>query len=204
MRRVLASCLAICPFVLPSVAVSADLAAQSVRVVGTVVPTAGGFGLASTTVQLQSSTIPLNTLTSQVSDLRGTVVPGTSPPLIDVTAATRSAAVFQLGGNPRLGHSLQLRVTDPASMWWYAFFSTAEGFMPLTGIVAQLDGTLLIDYSYTATYDAGALTNGTWSGVLPVPNDPLLIGLPVRFQFATITANLGVLYINACMAVIQA
>jgi hypothetical protein len=155
-------------------------------------------------VQLQSSTIPLNTLTNQVSDLRGTVVPGTFPPVIDVTSATRSAAVFQLGGNPRLGHSLQLRVTDPGSMWWYAFFSTAEGFMPLTGIVAQLDGTLLIDYSYTATYDAGALTNGTWSGLLPVPNDPQLIGLPVRFQFATITANVSVLYINACATVIQA
>jgi hypothetical protein len=204
MQRALASCLAICSFVLPSLAVSADLAAQAVHVVGKVVPTANGFGLASTTVQLQSSTIPLNTLTSQVSDLRGTVVPGTFPPVIDVTAATRSAAVFQLGGNARLGRNLQLRVDDPSSLWWYAFFSTAEGFMPLTGIVQQLDGTLLIDYSYTATYNAGALTNGTWSGLLLVPNDPQLIGLPIRFQFATITANLSALYINVCAAVISA
>ena len=173
-----------------------------IHVIGRVVATATGFGIADTSVLLRSATVPLSTLNGQVADLRGTLVDGSVPPLLDVLQGQRSASVFTLGNNARIGHSLALRIDDPQSLWWYAFYSPFEGFLPVVTLLPFLDGTLLLDFDTTMMIGNGMLTNGTWQGSVVIPNAPILVGSPLRLQFATVTTQYSVLYVNVAAAVI--
>lgn len=180
-------------------------AQSQARVFGVVRPGPGGFVLEGPPVRVSSGDVDLGVLVGQVADLRGVLVPGSQPPLVDVQSATRSTAAFRVQGAAAPGNTLTFRVDHPGARRYYVFLSGATDFVPLEPFLSIVHGTLLLHLPTTVTVFGGAMID-SWQQQLPLPNDPNLIGLVVHFQAATVSPDAGgasITYINAATVTIQ-
>lgn len=177
-------------------AVAAAAGAQSpVRVFGIARSNAGEFVLEGTRVRLQSSTINLHPWTGQPVDLAGTVVAVQPVPRIEVASIVHTDHQFVITGD-RIGDSLLLRIDAPGATFFFFYFSFTEGFLPLEPYQPIATGTLLTDLATTVTVEWGWM-GLSWSDLLPIPNDPRLIGARILFQAAVHEIPGPVLYLNA-------
>lgn len=139
--------------------------------------------LADTSVYLRSSTVNLNAFLGQNVRVDGTDI-GLLCRVLDVTAATPAPATLELCGTPMPGCSIKFKV-GPGAVGSYALAASfGSGILPLgCSPPDMLDGTWLLGSPAVTIVVApfsGPFGEYTW----PLPNNPSLQGVSLRFQGA--------------------
>ncbi|GAB4140301.1 MAG: hypothetical protein Fur0037_06780 [Planctomycetota bacterium] len=139
--------------------------------------------LEGTGVFLRSSAVDLNRWVGQMVRIEGVDI-GLLCHVLDVARVGNALAVMQHCGTPMPGCTIKLKIGPGGLGRWAMFASFSPGFTPLgcSPPGFQIDGTLLLR---GPTLLAMGLFTGPWGEVLvPIPPNPALQGLRIRFQGA--------------------
>lgn len=184
-----------------AISLAAPSLAQNIRLVGTVTQTSTGYGLLNSSVELVSAGVDLSQHVGDDLDMTGALVAGSNPPRVGIETEQNANSWLRLQGNPRLGGRFVMRIDDQLATEYYTFLSLGEGFLPLDPIVPVVHGTLFLDLATTLTVAWGFMQN-SWRQEVPIPNDPGLVGVRLRFQSAVMQSPGHLLYINPAQLVI--
>jgi len=166
---------------------SSGLFAQQVTLRGKVEDIQGTsrFRVDCTDTELTSSSFDLNAFLGQQVLIQGTRVLPASPPTVEVSSIVASAGVFEIPGNPQIGGTLRFELITTPGTRASIYAARAPGFrsFPTAGVV-------FLDPVSAQLAAVGVVSGaGTLSLAIPVPADPLLIGLTVHAQAALVASG---------------
>ena len=156
----------------------------------------GGYQLAVADLPLQSSQVNLAELEDE--DLEMTVVDVGTPgaPILQVLSATQTEDWVRLQGDTEIGGEARVRVDSEFAQTYYFVLSFTSGFVPIDPVLPGLaSGTFLCNLDAYALLAAGP-SNSHWVQPLPIPNNPLLVGVPIWIQGAIRGATNPFIYLN--------
>ena len=154
--------------------------AQQITLRGKVEDAAGGnqFVVDCSSTRLTSATFDLNTFVGQQVLITGTQVGTPQAPLVEVATIAVIPEIFEIPGNPEVGNELRFGATHTPGARVSFFVALGPGFRRVGRA-----GTFMLDLSTTVFATAGTIpAPGNLELVIPLPNDPALIGRDVHAQ----------------------
>ena len=167
------------------------------RIYGLIEPAVGGgYQLDVVDIPLQSSQVNLAAWDDE--DVEMTVIDVGSPgaPTLEVLTATPTEDIVRLQGDTEIGGEARIRVDSDFAQTYYFVLSFTSGFVPIDPVLPGLaSGTFLANLDAYALLGAGAMS-GHWVEPLAIPNNPLLVGVPIWVQGAIRGATNPFIYLN--------
>jgi len=190
------------PVPLALLALAGPAASQSVTFRGKVedVPgTANQFVVDCTNTQLTSASIDLNAFVGQEVLIDGTWNGSTASPAVAVTAISMVPETFEIGGGASIGSQARFKTFGTPGDAAAVFASLGSSFLPFGPAgVGFLDPATLLNVG------VGSVDGlGVFQVIVPVPNDPALVGLFVLGQGAMLGPATPLLLTNPDCKTVQ-
>ena len=174
-----------------------------VRLFGEVTRNGNQFSLAHTDVQLIPFGRDLVPFVGQRVIVFGRQLGTHTTQRVTVLDCLPTDENFHFGGDTHLGGTLTLNIENSNAVYFFAFLSFDNGYLPLDGLVPGLEGSLFLDSSTIMTTHDGPLVNGTWQQSVWIPPYPWMVGLEVYMQAAVVPSNGLLRYLNSDRLLVQ-